>query len=385
MDNEGSEKMKLKCDECSGNLEIDLARAEGTCVVCSLVHEVAVSDADTNSSSAMGEEAHVGKVNDGDKAGTKMPTFNNKGGDGKALTPEERRKANRLARLDRNTQRERDPMCRQLIGMMREMFGHDLAHVTRFLAEATARKLTPSQEATRATLHASARDRLACPKTSICRAGGKEHPELRGENDLENLQIMALAIASLSAKWFGTVGINEKAMMDQYGITKAQLNNAKSTISDHYKERISQGWALPPARIHVAANRADALDMALDNIFTAVGARLSNKQVGRLLELVDNALSDLDEPRVDGPMANVPVAMVTACVVYAVLQRLNLHDGNLNRVAKSVGLTGAGVKNRLGIIKETYDLGQLDGAEELFKAEPSDEELAEETEENAEE
>jgi hypothetical protein len=93
----------------------------------------------------------------------------------------------------------------------------------------------------------------------------------------------------------------------------------------------------------------------------------------------------LDEPRVDGPMANVPVAMVTACVVYAVLQRLNLHDGNLNRVAKSVGLTGAGVKNRLGIIKETYDLGQLDGAEELFKAEPSDEELAEETEENAEE
>ncbi len=378
--------MKGNCDECSGTLEIDYARAEGTCVVCSLVHELAISDADTNSSSAIGEEAHVGKVNDGEKAGTSMPTFNNKGGDGKTLTPEERRKANRLARLDRNSQRERDPMCRQLITKMRDMFGKDLAHVTRFLAEATARKLTPSQEATRATLTSSEQNRLACPKTSICRAGGKEHPELRGETDEENLQIMALAIASLSAKWFGTVGVNEQVLMDQYGISKAQLNNAKKTIADHYKARISQGWALPPARIRVAANRADGLDIALDNIFAAVGDRLSNKQFGRVLELVTKALEDLDEPRVDGPVANVPIAMVTACVVYAILQRLNLHDGNLNCVAKAVGLTGAGVKNRLAIIKEAHDLGHLPQAAELFKAETDDnDKTADETEDSAEE
>ena len=68
-------------------------------------------------------------------------------------------------------------------------------------------------------------------------SGGEQHPELRGDTDLDNQQIMALAIASLAARWFRTISINEKKLMAAYGITQKQLVNAKKIISQHYKAR----------------------------------------------------------------------------------------------------------------------------------------------------
>ena len=77
----------------------------------------------------------------------------------------------------------------------------------------------------------------------------KEHPELRGKTDQDNLQIMALAIASIAARWFRTVSVNEKQLMDMYGITAKQLKNAKKVIMQHYQERVNQGWAAPPQQL----------------------------------------------------------------------------------------------------------------------------------------
>ena len=56
------------------------------------------------------------------------------------------------------------------------------------------------------------------------------------------------------------------------------------------------------------------------------------------------------------------------CVVYAILQQLNLHTGNLNAVADAVGLgrSGAGVKNRLKNLKESFEEGSCPELEELF-------------------
>ena len=117
------------------------------------------------------------------------------------------------------------------------------------LARAATRKLTRAQEASAKTLTPGERRRLKCPKTSICRAGGKEHPELRGKTDQDNLQIMALAIASIAARWFRTVSVNEKQLMDMYGITAKQLKNAKKVIMQHYQERVRQKWAAPPQQL----------------------------------------------------------------------------------------------------------------------------------------
>ena len=126
-------------------------------------------------------------------------------------------------------------------------------------------ELTPGQ-ARRRTLNANERRMLKCPKTSICRAGGEQHPELRGSTDVENLQIMALTIASIASKWFRTITINEKQLMQTYGITQKQLVNAKKIIQQHYKARIRQGWAPRPQQLHAAAAREDDMDKAVSNL-----------------------------------------------------------------------------------------------------------------------
>ena len=55
--------MKTHCDECGGKLTIDLARAEGICEVCSLVHEHITTDAETNSGTSLGENRQNEAVN----------------------------------------------------------------------------------------------------------------------------------------------------------------------------------------------------------------------------------------------------------------------------------------------------------------------------------
>ena len=158
---------------------------------------------------------------------------------------------------------------------MRDMFGRDMAKAMEPLARASARKLTHAQEATRATLTSSAQDRLKCPKTSICRAGGREHPELRGATELDNLRIMSLAIASIAARWFRTVSINEQQLMAMYGITPNQLKNARKVIMQHYQQRVTQGWAAPPNQLSRAAEREDNFDKVVQNLTNALSERLT--------------------------------------------------------------------------------------------------------------
>ena len=207
--------MKTKCDDCGGNLTIDLVRAEGVCVQCSLVHEHITTDADTNSGSSLGEGRHNETINrDAAHARARMGGRMNPFGDkfdavGNRLTTKQRRKFAHIGKIDRSSQRDTDPIYVQLMSTIRVMFGKDLAAAVEPLARAAARKLSPAQEAARKNLKPGERRRLKCPKTSICRAGGKQHPELRGDTDQENLQIMSLAIASIAARWFRTVSIND--------------------------------------------------------------------------------------------------------------------------------------------------------------------------------
>ena len=84
--------MMTNCDECGGNLTLDLTRAEGVCDVCSLVHPILHDDADTNSASSRGEGRHNEAVNaegghGGAKLGAKMNPFGDKfDGRGNRLT-----------------------------------------------------------------------------------------------------------------------------------------------------------------------------------------------------------------------------------------------------------------------------------------------------------
>ncbi|MAF93219.1 hypothetical protein CMO85_00975, partial [Candidatus Woesearchaeota archaeon] len=145
--------MNQKCDDCGGKLKIDVARAEGVCEDCCLVHEHVCHGADTNSASSLGDGRHNEIVNQqaataGARHGGRM---NVKGdfadGNGNRLTTRQRRRARRMAQLDRSSQRDTDPMFQSLMATIQEMFGVNLARAVEPLARATARKLTPEQEA----------------------------------------------------------------------------------------------------------------------------------------------------------------------------------------------------------------------------------------------
>ena len=365
--------MKIKCEECGGKLELDAARAEAVCVDCGVVYEDMLSDADTNSRSSLGENRHneatnQGAVTQGARNGARMnPRGEQFDAHGNRLTNAAFRKYRDLARKDRASQRDSDPMYASLMATIQEMFGADLARAVELLARATARKLKPWQEARRRTLNTNEKRMLKCPKTAICRAGGKEHPELRGATEQDNLQIMALAIASLAAKMFRTITINEKKLMEEYGITQKQLVNAKKIIRQHYMARIRLKWAPKPDQLHAAAGREDDMDKAVHNLEEALALRLSERDLQDVMKAFFDAMSDIGEPSVDAPTANAPISLVSACVLYRVLQGMNMASGNLNCIAKAVGCTGAGLKSRLAILKKLHDEGRFPGSQTLFE------------------
>ena len=364
--------MKTKCDECDGNLKIDAARGEGICQVCSLVHEHISNDADTNSGTSLGEgrqneaiDAEAGHA--GARMGARMNPFGDRvDGAGNRLNAQQQKRARRFGQLDRSTQRDKDPMYAQLMSTMRDMFGRDMAKAMEPLARASARKLTQAQEATRATLTSSAQDRLKCPKTSICRAGGREHPELRGATELDNLRIMSLAIASIAARWFRTVSINEQQLMAMYGITPNQLKNARKVIMQHYQQRVTQGWAAPPNQLSRAAEREDNFDKVVQNLTHALSERLTELELDMVIGAFFDNMTAIREPSVDAPTGNVPISMVAGCVVYSILMRMGLHEGNLSAVARAVGRSGAGIKSRMEELMVRFYSGEFPEGKALF-------------------
>ena len=366
--------MELKCDEdgCGGKLELDNARGEAVCGDCGVVFENMLADADTNSGTSLGENRHNEAANaSAVTKGAKHGAIMNVKGDrvdayGNKLDSATFRKYRDLARKDRSTQRDTDPMYASLMATIQEMFGPNMARAVELLARATGRKLKPWQEARRRTLSSNEKRMLKCPKTAICRAGGKEHPELRGATEQDNLQIMALAIASIASKWFRTITINEKMLMETYGITQKQFVNAKKIIRQHYMARIRMKWAPQPNQLHAAASREDEMDKAAHNLEDALASRLGEAQLGPTMDAFFKAMSDIGEPSVDAPTSNVPIPMVAGCVMYKVLQSMNKGQGNLNTVAKAVNCSGAGLKSRLANMEEQYDAGKFPQAEPLF-------------------
>ena len=125
--------------------------------------------------------------------------------------------------------------------------------------------------------------------------------------------------------------------------------------------------------------------MAVENLVAALAGRLSDAALDKVMETFWDVLSELDEPSVDGPVANMAIGMVAACVLYAVLERFKLHERNLNCIAKAVGLSGAGVKSRIAEMKKRYENGELPKAKGMFVSSDESDDEADTAEEGAEE
>jgi len=80
-------------------------------------------------------------------------------------------------------------------------------------------------------------------------------------------------------------------------------------------------------------------------------------------------MTRIGEPGVDSSTANIAISMVAACVMYTVLQKIGLANGNLNCVADAVGRSGAGLKARIELLKERYEAGEFPKGGALFSNE----------------
>ena len=365
-------KMKKMCIECGCETEWnqDDGRGELSCNMCGGIEEYNSLDTDTNSSTAMGEERQTERVNTltGLGPGTVMNPFGDRtDSNGQRLSNETRYTFRRLARLDRSTQRERDPMFRQLVATLQELFGNNLTASVRFLTQATARKLTPEQEAIRRVLSSSEQGLLSCPKTSITR----KKKGIKGASDRQNLLLMAIAIAELAHEWLNAIAINRKELLEQHGLTQAQFMNAKSTIAKHYKARCRRGFSPVPHTAQyeavVSGLREDRLDIHLENLSDALQTRLSARELEALDSVYSKMMSDIGEPAIDAYTSNMAESMLCSSVMLAALTSLGLDHQNLAALGRAVGdRSGAGIKSCLRQLKQDVEGGLFPQGRALF-------------------
>lgn len=365
----GAEMMNNQtCTDCAGPMVNDFGKGEAYCGVCGLTVELALDDADTNSSHAKGEgrtseAVNSNAVSQGAKHGGRMNPFGDLfDANGVRLSERARQQFIRMSRRDLSTQRDSDPMYQQLYAMVRQLFGDNMARFAECLIAAATRQLTEAQEATRKTLTPSEQRRLKCPKTSIMRKANR----YRGDGTQHALQIMALAIASLAYKHLGMVRVNEKAVMTQYNITKDQLKYSMKTIHQNYMMRVQLGWAWPPQSVPAHIARQDEYDAALEYLEQVVADRFDARTHESIMKAFHATMTAIGEPDINSPTSNVPVSMVAACVLYALLTKMGLHEGHLSAIAAAVGRSGAGVKNRLEDLQNRHVAGEYPEGKHLM-------------------
>ena len=371
--------MMKTCEECASETEWtqDDIRGEMSCDVCGTVEDYNPVDTDTNSSTTMGDGRQSERVNalTGQGPGTVMNPYGDRTDiNGQRLSREARFRFRHLARLDRSTQHEKDPMYRQLVATLQELFGNDLAATVQFLTKAVAKKLTPNQEAIRRTLPANERRLLKCPKTSITR----KPKGVKGGSDRENLLLMAIAIAELAHEWFNAIGINRRDLLQQHGLTQTQFRNAKSTIVKHYKARCRNGFSPTPYSAQykavIAGIREDKLEVHLENLFEALDHRLTKKEMEALSRVFKDMISDIGEPSIDAYTSNMAESMLCSSVMLAALSSLGLDHQNLATIGRAVGdRSGAGIKSCLRQLKQDVEKGLFPQGKALFAKHSVDE------------
>ena len=81
-------------------------------------------------------------------------------------------------------------------------------------------------------------------------------------------------------------------------------------------------------------------------------------------------MTDLMEPSIDGPMANLSVGFLSGCVMHSSLNLLGMEKHHLGRIASAVGLSPAGLSNRLKDLENKFKKGHFPEAHFMFTSNP---------------
>ena len=356
-----SEDKKVKkeeltqCDECcSKELKRVYDKGEVWCLDCGLVHKEQRIEANDNGAALFGENAHYQSVrNDGDinrsigGTGPKMK-FGSKG-------VRDRRKYHLLEKIDRSSVRNPHPFARRVKKNTETLYGRNTLHLLEWLIDMACKPLTAEQELIRKKQNKSMNTRLGMPKQSICR----KEKGIKGTSEEQNAVIIAAAIVELAGELGLMPKFDRRATMEQAGIVPKQIMNARIRILQHWKARVSMGWAAMPPRKSANDRREDAIDQAEKHIFDMLSEHLNQEDFDSVLYETESRLALLQERTSQALTINVEERMLVSVCVYASLVTFGLQSGAADLLADVFGLTSSGIRSRFDALVKQSESGEL--------------------------
>ena len=356
-----SEDKKVKkeeltqCDECcSKELKRVPDKGEVWCLDCGLVHKDQETEANDNGAALFGEGAHYQAVrNDGDinrslgNTGPKMK-FGSKG-------VNNRRKYYLLEKIDRSSVRNPHPFARRVKKNIETLYGRNTLHLLEWLVDMSCKPLTADQELIRKKQNKSMNTRLGMPKQSICR----KEKGIKGTSEEQNAVIIAAAIVELAGELGLMPKFDRRATMEQAGIVPKQIMNARIRILQHWKARVSMGWAAMPPRKSANDRREDAIVQAMEHIFDMLDEHLEREDFERVLYETEARLALLQEGTGEALTINVEERMLVSVCVYASLVSFGLQSGAADLLADVFGLTSSGIRSRFDALVKQSESGEF--------------------------
>ncbi|MBT5391352.1 MAG: hypothetical protein HOL22_03290 [Euryarchaeota archaeon] len=379
-DNTNEKKQELtQCDECcSKELKRVYEKGEVWCMDCGLVHKDQQTEANDNGAALFGEGAHYQAVrNDGDinrslgGTGPKMK-FGSKG-------VHNRRKYYLLEKIDRSSVRNPHPFARRVKKNIETLYGRNALHLLEWLVEMSCKPLSGEQELIRKKQDKSMNTRLGMPKQSICR----KKKGIKGTSDEQNAVIIAAAIVELAGELGLMPKFDRRATMEQAGIVPKQIMNARIRILQHWKARVSMGWAAMPPRKSANDRREDAIVQGMEHIFDMLSEHLDQDDFDRVLYETEARLALLQEGTAQALTINVEERMLVSVSVYASLVSFGLQSGAADLLADVFGLTSSGIRSRFDAMVKESESGEFHDNGAFDMSTTCGEQLNESQEQNA--
>ena len=329
--------MEKHCEncECVRTWTEDEARGELVCETCGLVEEYQPDTEAGDNTGTVGEERFreaVDRVH-GRGPGT-VPRAEHNDANGRPITAAMYWQMLRWERRERGYQRPTEPMFYQLLNLVEELYGRNIAYHLYFLIDAVTRRLTPEQEAIRQDQKSCEKEALNLPKNVIAHSDDT----VRGAGDRDMLVLMAIAIRLLAYEFGIAVQINPATEAERHGLTVRQIRNVKRIVLKYYKARCRHGFSKSPSTV---MNRRDLRqnDASIHsmNMLEQLTPLLTSEQLSRVSDAFWSTLADIGEPDVDAHTHDKSFDLVCGAVMMATLQRFGLADNKASAVARGIG------------------------------------------------
>jgi hypothetical protein len=349
---------KDDCVECgAGKMELDAEKGELECNTCGIVASSAdILDTNPGKTTYGGESATHEVVRNNCDQNANMGTG---GGymDTKGLSASERKKWNRLRKVNRSTTRLKHPLAEAVRKKIKEMYGSFAMQAAEPFVKMMCKPLKGNLELQRQALDNKAlKKQLGMPKQSICR----KKTGVRGKSTELNIILLAMAAVEVAGELGLLSKMDRRAGMAQHDLTRKQLVNAKRTLLNHFKARIKMGWEEKPPTKTPDDIREDGVDQAVEHIHDMLDESLGEELLDEVNYETEARLALLGEGKTSALTANTEVRMAVCVAFFATLVSMGLQAGMADRLGAVFGMTGSGIRSRYEALSAAEKAGEGD-------------------------